>query len=355
MAGVRSEVVRVDVTSGAGSVAAVAARGIGHAAVAQLRPAAAPGTTFVLPKEAPPGDGDSAPAGMPGNGPEPILDVSRRHQEEERRWRSLRATGFEPDPRSDLGAAGFGARSPVRLSRWVRPVQELPATRRGGELDSVVVTFIGVEGAQIGHHNEQVNVRRYHLEPDIDLAAALRDERVRQAFTDYALNPGDPAGRREAVAALRAVRTGPATDWTVAEHEAVVTRETSGPAGLLPGTIVLTDCRGVQVGNHLRQYNTFTYVCAPSVATHDLFRRNPKLVEAVVDYACVPGTRGIGSVQRRLSDAVCGDAEKALAREPGSGRLPVRSMSVEGGQSLTMGTGATRWRSSTWRSSCRGS
>lgn len=70
---------------------------------------------------------------------------------------------------------------------------------------------------------------------------------------------------------------------------------------------------------------------------HDLFCRNRRHVESIVDYACRVDAPDIGSVQRQLSTAVCGVAETVLPRAPDAGRLPARPMTVRDGKGMTIG------------------
>ncbi|MGH8571948.1 MAG: hypothetical protein ACREX8_05145, partial [Gammaproteobacteria bacterium] len=164
------------------------------------------------------------------------------------------------------------------------------------------------------------------LEPTIDLRAVLGRSAVQEALARFATSKGDPAAREAAIDAIRGTRTGGDTDWDRGERRVDPLGPTeSAEIEWLGGTVVICDCRGIQVGNHLRQYNTFSSVLAPTVNAHELFRDNPEFVETIVDYAC--GGDGITrrTVQDRLAEAVCGSADIALARPPGAGTRPYGS------------------------------
>jgi RIP homotypic interaction motif len=193
-------------------------------------------------------------------------------------------------------------------------------------VDAVVAVFIGVEGGQIGDHNEQFNLFRYRLEPTIDLRAVLGHAPVQAALARFAASEGDPSEREAAIDAVRSARNGGRTDWGHGEPRVdPLPPPESGSFAWLSGTVVICDCRGIQVGNHLRQYNTFSSVLAPTIDACELFRENPDLVETIVDYACGGDGRTHRTVQDRLAEAVCGSADTALARPADSALHPYGS------------------------------
>ena len=202
--------------------------------------------------------------------------------------------------------------------------------------DAIAAVLIGVEGGQVGEHNNQINLFRYRLEPTIDLHAVFGGSEVRSALARFAVSRGDPAELESAIDAIRAVRTDVHTDWARGERRIDSLPSASrGVVSWLMGTVVLCDCRGIQVGNHLRQYNTFTFVLAPTLDAHKLFIDHPDLVETIVDYACGGYGRTDQTMQDRLAEAVCGSADIELERASGSSQHPYGStVRDEVGQSV---------------------
>jgi hypothetical protein len=215
-------------------------------------------------------------------------------------------------------------------SRWERQTSD-GAVIRGDDvamhadgdampaLDSIAAIFIGVDGGQVGEHNKQVNLFRYRLEPTIDLRTVLERAQVRSALAEFAVSRGDPAAREEAIKAIQSMRTSVRTDWGRGDGRVDSLQGAAhGSVSTLAGTVVLCDCRGIQVGNHLRQYNTFAFVLAPTLDVHKLFAEHPDVVETIVDYACGGDGLTHRTVQDRLAEAVQGSAGMVLERTRGS-------------------------------------
>ena len=221
------------------------------------------------------------------------------------------------------------ARSEPVWSHWERQTEDGAALRAssGAEpaldpaIDAVVAVFIGIDGGQVGDHNKQVNLFRYRLEPTINLRAVLERAPVRAALARFAASQGDPSEREAAIEAIRSTRTGGRTDWGHGQRRVdPLPPPESGSIAWLSGTVVICDCRGIQIGNHLRQYNTFSSVLAPTINVCELFRESQDLVETIVDYACGGGGLTHRTVQDRLAEAVCGSADTALTRPANSGQ-----------------------------------
>lgn len=212
--------------------------------------------------------------------------------------------------------------------------------------EPITITAIHVRGAQIGEHNEQVNVFRYRIErPRLDLDEILRRAPVREAFAALAGRPDDTVLRRHAIRTLRSnASTGRSSNFDDDMHKTSF-KQTSGRCSFLDGTVFISDCRGVQLGNHSQQRNTFTYCLTPSVATRDLLLGNRQLVEAIVDYSCGVDGKKRSAVEHGLSEAIstCAEgvsrndpAKGLIVRPPAEGHLTIRDMDgVSAGREVT--------------------
>lgn len=254
------------------------------------------------------------------------LDDARVAFAQRDRWEEIthgRLVTVDPHDRKLSGVDGV--EEPV-YTRWQRVTADGVALTAGAgrdpERDSVVVTLIGVDGAQVGDHNLQVNRFRCQVDPQIDLRALWHDRSVQTALAEFAASRGDPEKRQAAVDALCEAGERGHTTWTPAEEHRVRLGGDGSVHTRLAGTVVLSDCRGVQIGDHVRQYNTFTSTISPDVKTGELLREHPEVVESIVDFACQTDATGRRDVERALNAAVCGDASGPLLREPGSGTLP---------------------------------
>jgi hypothetical protein len=277
------------------------------------------------PEAGPESDDDpaTAPAEQPGVRAELLRDLAdaRDRLDQADRWQRLADASLSLSALPDTPPSAPGP-------EWSSTARDLPgpATLTADDdpdEDCVIATFVGVDGGVVGEHPLQTNLFSYRLSPRIDLRQALRRAAVRAAFTAYARHAARPDAdpqhcaelREQAVAALRTALPEGSTDWREGERP-VGPRptRTSESVPTLHGTVILQDCRAIQVGNHVRQFNTFGYVLAPDVDVGALLRAHPDVVEAIVDYACAVDGPNPRSIQRQLADAVCGLAEGDLLR-----------------------------------------
>jgi hypothetical protein len=273
----------------------------------------------------PGGDAQDGDGGEPDGGaaPEPPdvasalrtdLRAARTRDGQHALWRTVADARLGPPVEA---AAGVDVPGPV-FARWSRRTADgtslVPPDGDRTDLDSAAVTFveITVGGLRLGERTRQLNLVRHRLDARIDLQAVLRQDEVRAAFAAYAAAGGtDPGLREAAVGALRAAGAAGETD----RRTDALGGASSGAVGWLGGTVVFADCRGIQVGNELRQYTTVTCTVAPTAHTAALLRDHPDLVESIVAYACrIDGTPR-SEVQRRLHAAVCGSADEDLVGE----------------------------------------
>jgi hypothetical protein len=249
------------------------------------------------------------------------LRDARTRFEAERRWDEVADCLASAVPTAPDGFEGDGP----HWFGWECPGPD-GGTWPAEDLEHHTVVLIGVDGAAVGEGNRQYNVFRYRLEPTVDIAAVLEDPAVQDALAEFAASRGDPAARAAAIAAIRSCRTGARSDWTRCEQRIdPLPRDPDAEIEMLGGTVLITDCRGVQVGNRMRQYNTFTSVLAPTIDLADLLCRDRQLIEMIVDYACEGGAT-YRTLQNELASAVCGEAGRALPGRP-DGRVvtaPVR-------------------------------
>lgn len=252
---------------------------------------------------------------------------ARIRLEQEQRWRRIENTQLEPQPGHYLDGLKTPDYSSAVWSYWERrpteiatDIDDLKKREIDEEIDSVVVTLIDVEGAQVGENNEQINLFSYRLDPQIDLYAVLRQPEVQMAFAEYAVAPGDEEKRQAAISSLQSAHARQQTDWQVRKQEDVIRHSESGSVSWLRGTVIFSDCRGIQVGNYLMQRNTFTYTLAPTVNANELLCAYPYLVEAIVDYSCGLDGLTARAIQHGMANAVSGIAETVLMRTQGAGQ-----------------------------------
>ncbi|MEU1746680.1 hypothetical protein ACWD8I_06385 [Micromonospora arida] len=174
-------------------------------------------------------------------------------------------------------------------------------TRSGGatvanELERWVVELRDVRGAQIGDHNRQSNRFVVHR-PDraIDFGDVLDREDVQRAVRRLSERPGDRGLRDELVTALRG-----ATGGRVDSRPLVLTARVREP-GFWEGLLIIDDVRGVQVGDHGTQRNTFRYTVMDEPRAAALLRENFGLARALADCLCPRDGRGdVNAVARAL-------------------------------------------------------
>jgi hypothetical protein len=257
------------------------------------------------------------------------------------RTRLTQVERWDEFSRAHVSVSPMGTEAPDDGPRWMRIDRQVPAEASPPTSDpkSVVVTFIDVTGGVVGPNARQTNLFRYRVSPRVDLERALRSDSVRTAFAEYSTyaagKDADPAEcaklREKAVDSLRHALPHGETTWQAGERPVgAEPKATSETVETLSGTVVLQDCRNIQVGNDVRQFNTFSYALAPQVKAGSLLEENPALAESIVDYACVADGPGRAAVQQELADAVCNSAEAALPREKGSGMHSQTRVTVRG-------------------------
>lgn len=240
----------------------------------------------------------------PDDGPPGVADAlrtdlrdARTRDDQQALWRSV--AGAHLGPPVDVASFAAAADAGPVLAHWPRRTADgttlLPPDGARPDLDSAAVTF--VEGAV----DEGLTLFRYRLDARIDLRAVLRQESVRAPFAAYAASGGTEPGLREAAVVALLGDTG-------RREPRIDAVGGTGSAAWLRGTVVVTDCRGVLVGNHLQHYNTVTATVAPTVGAAALLRDRPDLVESIVRYAGRVDGPPRTDVQRSLHVAVCGSA-----------------------------------------------
>jgi hypothetical protein len=164
------------------------------------------------------------------------------------------------------------------------------------ELERWVVELRDVRGAQIGNHNWQSNRFVVHR-PDraIDFGDVLDREDVQHAIRRLSEQPGDRGLREDLVRALRG-----ATGGRVDSRPLVLTARVH-EQGFWERLLLVDDVRGVQVGDHGRQRNTFRYTVMDEPRAAALLRENPDLARALADCLCPRDSRGdVNAVAREL-------------------------------------------------------
>lgn len=169
------------------------------------------------------------------------------------------------------------------------PADDPPAERPGNPTAEPAggpsVELVGVRGAQIGDHNRQINryvVRSDRL--DLDFGAVLRRPGVVAAVDRLRADPADRALRDDVVRALAA------TGWFIDASPLVITA--GEPAlGFLERILlfVAPPTQAVQVGNHGRQENTFSYVVTDAPDAARMLAARPGLARELADHVCPPG------------------------------------------------------------------
>ncbi|MDG4810987.1 hypothetical protein O7634_29870 [Micromonospora sp. WMMD1120] len=203
---------------------------------------------------------------------------------------------------ADVTGRSVGPGQPVADPEAVRPHPARPRrTRTDGftvanELDAWVVELRDVRGAQIGNHNRQINRFVVHR-PDraIDFRDVLDRENVQRAIRRLSEQRDDRGLRDDLVAALRG-----ATGGWVAEKPLALTARVREP-GFWESLLFVDDVRGVQVGDHGTQRNTFRYTVMDEPRAAALLRESPGLARALADCLCPRDGRGdVNAVTRTL-------------------------------------------------------
>lgn len=206
-------------------------------------------------------------------------------------------------------------------SIWHRRPDGTPAPT--GPPTGYVLVLIGVDGGTVGTGNAQYNLFEDRIEPTIDLDGLLTSRPVHDALAAFAVSGGDPTLRQAAIDAIRGFRSGgaPVDGLDTASTQSRQDLTPDGEVSMLGGTVLICDCRGVQVGDHTRQFNTFARVLTPTISTQLLLQRHPDLITAIVDQLTPSGGSGT-TLQAQLSAAVRGVAETHVPRPPGAGIRP---------------------------------
>jgi hypothetical protein len=127
-----------------------------------------------------------------------------------------------------------------------------------------LLMIVGSRGVQVGQDNRQTNIYSYLLNTRrLDVTAVLRKSGVVQALKLALANPEDPKLREGVVAALGKNRC------RFFRHDTInfgkpdqdrLPRSVSAELATIEGTIIISKCRGVQLGNSNKQNNTFNYI-----------------------------------------------------------------------------------------------
>jgi hypothetical protein len=146
-----------------------------------------------------------------------------------------------------------------------------------------------VSGAQVGDHNIQINrfvVRSPRV--DLDLNAVLRRSDVQGAMRALQADPTNASLRQEVVDRLAS--TGLSFESRPARLTAGEVRR--GWFADFLRRLLLFDVRGLQVGDHNTQRNTFVCAISDTVKGAELLRGRPDLARALTDYVCPRDTGG---------------------------------------------------------------
>ena len=266
-----------------------------------------------------------------------VVSSAQCQAEQLRQWDRLPPLRLIGEPTR----VGWGTGEEVAWTHWEHSPEGSSTAEPDLRLepgDHFVITLIDVDGAVVGNDSLQINVFEFEVNATLDLAPILRQRDVRDALSAYAVDPADPEKRQGAIESLRSSPTGRQIDWGQAwERSHAIHRQSDGSIGWLGGTVVLSGCRGVQIGNHVKQHNTFTHVVSPRVSGQ-LFVTNPEVVESIVDFACRTDGPSNRLLQERLADAVCASARGALERTPGSGQHSTANLTLKHEQAQIIGS-----------------
>jgi len=192
--------------------------------------------------------------------------------------------------------------------------------RRGAgvERDRGRVVLVGVQGAQVGENNTQVNVFVREVEnPEIDFEALTRHPAVATTLAELASDPTNDEARQAAIDALSQVRQ-PATDWTTA-YASTGSAVTGAGAPRLDGTVAVVRSRSIQVGDHQYQENTILHTVSPEIAA-TLLLGNSDVVNGFIDVACTPGDAGAtAAFERAINSTLVSDLANSSASRRGHG------------------------------------
>jgi hypothetical protein len=192
--------------------------------------------------------------------------------------------------------------------------------REPGQQDRGRVVLVGVQGAQVGDGNSQMNVFvRTIKNPKIDFEVLMKDSRIAAALAELAANPQDVGLRQAAVDALSGVRRSK-EDWTTA-YAGKGTAILGLGARRLDGTVAVVRSKNVQVGDHHYQENTIVHTVSPDIAATVLLA-NPDVVNGLIDVACSPGDApATAEFERAVGSALVADLANSAAARRGHGTV----------------------------------
>ncbi|MEU7841721.1 hypothetical protein AB0B39_12280 [Micromonospora sp. NPDC049114] len=201
-----------------------------------------------------------------------------------------------------------------------RPAEEpAPALR---ECLPPAIKFERTRGAQVGHHNVQIN--RFEVRgptPSLDLERVLSRLEVKAARTALLADPTNAARRTDFVESLQRI-----SGWAV-KAKPLVLSATSRPPSFLERVFSV---EGLQVGNGNTQRNTFKCCVTDVPAAQNLLNNDRALARSLADYLCPrSGTVGDFSTFREDLQRTMRNLPITLTN-PHSVRLPI----PEPGQTL---------------------
>lgn len=203
---------------------------------------------------------------------------------------------FDEEVQLDRTRSTHGEAQPVRTE--AQPVRTRARSRSFDKPEAGItrtreayVVLVGCRGVLLGDGSRQINLHTYRVEkPDIDFTAVLGRPEVRAALRSAAAHPDDPKLRRKAERALRAGRWHSAAPHAIdfGKPERDKSRRVRMPSagamrGMKGGAIVI-GCQGVQLGDHTRQINHFTYIPRRATVNADaVLERSKAAARALAD------------------------------------------------------------------------
>ncbi|MEU7761640.1 hypothetical protein [Micromonospora aurantiaca (nom. illeg.)] len=169
----------------------------------------------------------------------------------------------------------------VNLAKTDVPPQARPAEEPAPALRECLppaIKFERTRGAQVGHHNVQIN--RFEVRgptPSVGLERVLSRLEVKAAWTALLADPTNAALRTEFVESLQRI-----SGWAV-EAKPLVLSATSRPPSFLER---IFSVEGLQVGNGNTQRNSFRCCVIDVPEAHLLLKRDRALATSLVDYLC---------------------------------------------------------------------
>ncbi|GAB2604623.1 hypothetical protein Aab01nite_78340 [Paractinoplanes abujensis] len=247
----------------------------------------------------------------------------------------VRALQSRPEPASPREYT-IGRRTVPRLSPAADATPGMILQRPGQAL-LAQIRFQDVRGAQVGHHNVQVN--RFIVERrdrPLNFGQVLDDPKVREAMAALLAEPRNDVLRGRLIAAL-----GHVSEADVRSDPLVLQAGYEGPG--FWERLLAFDAQGLQVGDYNKQHNTFRYVVTGEPSAAALLHHNPRLAMVITDYLCPrKGRAGLGDVRQTIVEALNAlpsDVGRALGtsfKSPGKSLLIARSDGVTVGENNRM-------------------